>query len=241
MTLQVIPVPLGPVSEGDDLASMISSSARLEDGDVLVVSHKAVSKQEGRVVELAGVRPSPLASGLASAYGKDPRVVELVLCEAHRIVRMGRGVIITETRHGLVCANSGVDESNAGEGRAVLLPLDPDASAQRLRSRLREACGADVAVLVSDTMGRPFRLGQTDCAVGSAGMDPLLDLRGSADAHGRMLRSSVAAVADEACSAAELVRPKSAGVPAAVLRGLRARGGAPASSVLRPPGQDLFR
>lgn len=241
MTLKVIPVPLGPVSEGDDLAAMMAGAARVQDGDVLVVSHKAVSKQEGRVVDLSGVRPSLLASGLASAYGKDSRVVELVLCEARRIVRMGRGVIITETRHGLVCANSGVDESNAGPGRAVLLPVDPDASARRLRDRMRELTGARIAVLVSDTHGRPFRLGQADCAIGSAGMDPLLDMRGSPDAHGRRLRSSVAAVADEACSAAELVRPKAAGVPAAVLRGLEARGDAPASSVLRPAGQDLFR
>lgn len=240
MTLQVIPVELGPVSEGDDLAAMVTGAIRVEDGDVLVVSHKAVSKQEGRVVELSGVRPSGLALGISCAYGKDARVVELVLREARRIVRMARGVIVTETRHGLVCANSGVDESNAGPGRAVLLPLDPDASATRLRARLREL-GSDAAVLISDTHGRPFRLGQTDCAIGAAGMDPLLDLRGTADADGRILRSSVAALADEACSAAELVRPKAAGVPAALLRGLCTRGSAPASSMLRPANRDLFR
>lgn len=240
MTLQVIPVELGPVSEGDDLAAMVTGAIRVEDGDVLVVSHKAVSKQEGRVVELSDVRPSGLALGISCAYGKDARVVELVLREARRIVRMARGVIVTETRHGLVCANSGVDESNAGPGRAVLLPLDPDASATRLRARLREL-GSDAAVLISDTHGRPFRLGQTDCAIGAAGMDPLLDLRGTADADGRILRSSVAALADEACSAAELVRPKAAGVPAALLRGLCTRGSAPASSMLRPANRDLFR
>lgn len=240
MTLQVAPVRLGPVSEGDDVASMILESADVREGDVLVVSQKIISKQEGRTVELSGVRPSLLASGIASAYGKDPRVVELVLSEARRIVRMGHGVLITQTRHGLVCANSGVDESNAGPGAAVLLPLDPDASARRLRSRVRELSGAGVAVLISDTFGRPFRLGQTDCAIGVSGMGPLLDLRGSADSDGRVLRSSVTAVADEACAAAELVRPKSGGVPAAVVRGVEFSGDAPASSVLRPACQDLF-
>ena len=240
MTLQVLPVPMGPVSEGDDIASMILESEPLRDGDALVVSHKVISKQEGRTVELSGVRPSVLASGIASAYGKDARVVELVLSEAESIVGMGHGVLITRTRHGLVCANSGVDQSNAEPGCAVLLPLDPDASARRLRGRIGELCGARVAVLVSDTFGRPFRLGQTDCAIGASGMGPLKDLRGSEDSYGRPLCSTVTAVADQICSAAELVRPKSAGVPAAVVRGLRLSGDAPASSVLRPAGQDLF-
>lgn len=240
MTLRVEPVRMGPVSEGDDIASMILESADVRDGDILVVSHKIISKQEGRTVRLSDVRPSRLASGIASAYGKDPRVVELVLSEADRIVRMGHGVLITRTRHGLVCANSGVDESNAGPGAAVLLPLDPDGSARRLRLRIRDLSGASAAVLVSDTFGRPFRAGQTDCAIGASGMEPLLDLRGSEDSYGRRLRSSVTAVADQVCSAAELVRPKSGGVPAAVVRGVAVSGDAPASSVLRPAGQDLF-
>ena len=251
--LEVVPVPLGAeVAAGDDLAAMISSACPwLRDGDVVVVSHKAVSKQEGRTVRLSDVSPSELAAGLAAAYGKDPRLVELVLSEARRIVRMGGpgGVIITETRCGIVCANSGVDESNAAGGHAILLPADPDASAARLRSGLAEASGRSVAVVISDTFGRPFRIGQTDCAVGASGLGVVRDHAGCADASGRTLRVTAIAVADEVCAAAELVKGKAASVPVAVVR----RRGAPvcggegipagqaAADLVRPAAEDLFR
>lgn len=251
--LEVVPVPLGvEVARGDDLAALISSACPwLRDGDVVVVSHKAVSKQEGRTVRLSDVSPSELAAGLATAYGKDPRLVELVLSEARRIVRMGGsgGVIITETRCGMVCANSGVDESNTAGGHAVLLPTDPDASANRLRSRLAKASGRNIAVVISDTFGRPFRVGQTDCAVGASGLGVMRDHAGCVDASGRTLRVTAIAVADEVCAAAELVKGKAASTPVAVVR----RRGAPvcggdgipagrtAADLVRSPAEDLFR
>lgn len=250
--LEVAPVRIGEVSAGDDLAAMIASACPpLADGDVLVVSHKAVSKEEGRTARLSSVRPSELAAGLASAYGKDPRAVELALSEARRIVRMGGagGVIITETRGGIVCANSGVDESNAPEGSAVLLPEDPDGSARRLRARIAGLTGRDVAVVISDTFGRPFRVGQADCAVGAAGIGVVRDHAGCADASGRRLRVTAAAVADELCAAAELVKGKAAGAPVALVRGHGARGGGGegrpsgdgAAALARPAAEDLFR
>ena len=251
--LEVIPVRLGAeVARGDDLAAMISSACPwLRDGDVVVVSHKVVSKQEGRTVRLADVDPSELASGLAAAYGKDPRMVELVLSGARRIVRMGGpgGVIVTETRSGMVCANSGVDGSNAAAGHAILLPLDPDASASRLQRGIARASGRRVAVVVSDTFGRPFRVGQTDCAVGSSGMGVVRDHAGCADASGRTLRVTAIAVADEVCAAAELVKGKAASVPVAVVRrrGARVGGvegvlvGRTAAELVRPAAEDLFR
>ena len=250
--LEVATVRIGEVSAGDDLAAMIASACPpLADGDVLVVSHKAVSKEEGRTARLSSVRPSELAAGLASAYGKDPRAVELALSEARRIVRMGGagGVIITETRGGIVCANSGVDESNAPEGSAVLLPEDPDGSARRLRARIAGLTGRDVAVVISDTFGRPFRVGQADCAVGAAGIGVVRDHAGCADASGRRLRVTAAAVADELCAAAELVKGKAAGAPVALVRGHGERGGGGegrpsgdgAAALARPAAEDLFR
>lgn len=254
--LEVAPVRLGEVAPGDDLAAMIASACPpLADGDAIVVSHKAVSKQEGRAVRLSSIAPSELAAGLASAYGKDPRVVELVLSEARRIVRMGGaggGAIITETRGGLVCANSGVDESNAPDGHAVLLPEDPDGSARRLRGRIAALSGRDVAVVISDTFGRPFRIGQTDCAVGAAGTGVVRDHAGCADASGRTLRVTAIAVADELCAAAELVKGKASSVPVAVVRFRGARGplgggedgrpaGEGAAALLRPASEDMFR
>ena len=252
--LEVAPVRLGEVAPGDDLAAMIASACPpLADGDVIVVSHKAVSKEEGRAVRLSSVAPSELAAGLASAYGKDPRVVELVLSEARRIVRMGGagGAIITETRGGLVCANSGVDESNAPDDHAVLLPEDPDGSARRLRGRISEMSGCDVAVVISDTFGRPFRIGQTDCAVGAAGIGVVRDHAGCTDASGRGLRVTAIAVADELCAAAELVKGKAASVPAAVVRRRGMRGlvgpgegrpsGDGAAALVRPAAEDMFR
>ena len=244
--LCAVPVSIeGEVVRGQSLgAALARSGAEVVDGDVLVVSQKAVSKSEGRVVELDTVSPSALALGIAAEYGKDARVVELVMAEARRIVRMGHGVIITETHGGLVCANSGVDESNMLEGHAALLPEDPDASARRIRAEVAESCRADVGVIVSDTFGRPFRTGQVDCAIGSAGVGAALDYAGSPDAFGRTLQTTMIAVADEIAGAAELVMGKLDRCPMAIVRGAGlaiSEQAESASTLIRPDGEDLFR
>ncbi|HEY4684802.1 MAG TPA: coenzyme F420-0:L-glutamate ligase [Dehalococcoidia bacterium] len=235
------------VRAGDDLAALIHAAAErqglaFEDGDVIVVTQKAVSKAEGRLVDLNDVEPSPLAVELATSWEKDPRHVEVVLRESKRIVRMDRGVIICETRHGFVCANAGVDASNAPDGRLVLLPLDPDASARRIRDGLRRLAGADVAVIVSDTFGRPWRSGFTEVAIGVAGMLPIIDYVGKVDTQGRELRATWICVADELASAAELVTGKLNRVPAALIRGYAVpRGEGSARDILREAEKDMFR
>jgi len=235
------------VRAGDDLAALIHAAAErqglaFEDGDVIVVTQKAVSKAEGRLVDLNDVAPSPLAVELATNWEKDPRHVEVVLRESKRIVRMDRGVIICETRHGFVCANAGVDASNAPDGRLVLLPLDPDASARRIRDGLRRLAGADVAVIVSDTFGRPWRSGFTEVAIGVAGMLPIIDYVGKVDTQGRELRATWICVADELASAAELVTGKLNRVPAALIRGYAVpRGEGSARDILREAEKDMFR
>src|SRR5215207_3339202 len=212
------------VEPGDDLAKHILDAAgkqgvRFEDHDVIVVTQKAVSKSEGRYVVLEDIEPSALAIELATNWEKDPRHVEVVLRESKRIVRMDHGVIICETRHGLVCANAGVDASNVPGERLMLLPLDPDASAQRIRESIRDGSGADVAVIISDTFGRPWRSGYTEVAIGVAGMMPILDYVGQIDTSGRELRATWICIADELASAAELVTGKLNRVPAALIRG----------------------
>lgn len=240
--LEVIPVAVRrEVEPGDSLAGLIPKGM-VCDGDVLVVSHKAVSKQEGRVVALHSVMPSALSVGIASEYGRDPRLVELVLSESRRIVRMESGTMIVQTHHGMVCANAGVDESNAPEGHAVLLPRDPDASASRLREDVLERTGRRVAVIISDTFGRPFRLGQTDCAIGVSGIDPITHYEGTQDAFGRTLRVSAVAAADELCAAAELVKGKACGTPISIIRNHAYEPGrGAAADLLRPEESDLFR
>jgi coenzyme F420-0:L-glutamate ligase/coenzyme F420-1:gamma-L-glutamate ligase len=239
--LRVIPVRgLPEVREGDDLAELIAAAADLEDGDVAVVAHKVVSKAEGRVVRLAEVEPSAQARDLAA--DEDPRRLEVILRESARIVRTRPPLVIAETWHGFVCASAGVDASNAPEAETVvLLPEDPDASAARLRDRLRELTGADVAVIVSDSFGRAWRQGTTDVAIGCAGLRPLLDLHGERDAAGYELHATVIAVADELAGAAELVKGKLDGVPVAVVRGFDRRGEGTAREVVMPPERDLFR
>jgi len=239
---------LGEIREGDDLGLLIARAARAQGtpiagGDVVVVTQKIVSKAEGRVVALSQVEPSPQARELAERLGKDPRLVELVLRESRRIVRAERGVLITETRHGFVCANAGIDTSNvAGEGYVSLLPLDPDASAEAIRRRLWEETGAEVAVVISDTFGRPWREGHTNVAVGVAGMSPFLDYVGQTDPYGYVLRVTTMAVADELAAAAELVMGKLERVPAAIVRGFRyPPGPGRATDMVRPPERDLFR
>lgn len=213
------------------------------DGDVLVIAQKAVSKAEGATVDLAGVVPSDFATRVAQVTGKDPRIVEVVLGESVRIVRMDRGVIITETRHGFICANAGVDGSNApGEGIVTTLPKDPDASARNIREAVRKASGSDVAVIVSDSFGRPWREGSVNIAVGVAGMAALEDLRGKLDDRGRPLRTSVVAIADELASAAQLAMGEIGQVPAAIVRGFSwQRSEEGAGPLKRPPERDLFR
>jgi coenzyme F420-0:L-glutamate ligase/coenzyme F420-1:gamma-L-glutamate ligase len=231
---------LPEVREGDDLGALIASAAQLEDGDVLVVAHKVVSKAEGRVVRLADVEPSPRARELAD--GEDPRRLEVILGETARLVRARPPLVIAETRHGFVCASAGVDASNAPARDAlVLLPVDPDASAARLRDRLQELTGHRLAVLVSDSFGRAWRQGTTDVAIGCAGLAPLLDLRGERDANGYELHATVIAIADELAGAAELVRGKLERAPVAVVRGLDAHGSGTARELVMPSDRDLFR
>lgn len=238
--MEVIPVRVEKeIAEGDDLAALLLGATRLEDGDVVVVAQKAVSKSEGMSRQLCSVKPSLLAQGIASQYGKDPRLVELILSESERIVRMRAGILIVRTHHGIVCANAGIDESNVPEGYATLLPSDPGRSAAGLRKSLEGKTRGRIAVLVSDTFGRPFRMGQANCAIGVSGMAAMLDYRGTRDTFGRELRTSEIAVSDELCSAAELVMAKSAGCPFALVRGygFGPEGG---GGLLRPPAEDLF-
>jgi len=231
---------LPEIREGDDLGELIARRAELEDGDVVVVSQKIVSKAEGRVVRLDEVEPSGRARKLAG--GDDPRLLEVILREAARVVRARPPLVIAETRHGFVCASAGVDASNAPEqDTVVLLPIDPDASAERIRARLRGLTGRDVGVVVSDSFGRPWRTGIVDVAIGAAGIVPLLDLRGQRDRSGYELRATVVAVADEIASAAELVMGKTAGVPAAIVRGLDLAGEGSAQDLVMTAERDLFR
>jgi coenzyme F420-0:L-glutamate ligase/coenzyme F420-1:gamma-L-glutamate ligase len=239
--ISVIPVRgLPEVAAGDDVGALIAGAAELEDGDVVVVAQKVVSKAEGRVVRLADVEPSPQALELAA--DEDPRHVEVVLRETERVVRSRPPLVIAQTRHGFVCASAGVDASNAPEAETlVLLPVDPDASAARIRERLRELTGRTVGVIVSDSFGRPFRQGTTDVAIGVAGVVALRDLRGTRDASGRELQSTQIAVADEIAGAAELVRPKAGAIPAAIVRGLDVAGKGTARDLVMPADRDLFR
>ena len=235
---------LPEVAPGDDLAVLIAGAIDLVDGDIVVVTSKIVSKAEGRVVDLVDVTPSPFADDWASRWEKDPRVVEVVLAESRRIVRQIGPVLITETRHGLVCANSGVDQSSSGaHDRVVVLPEDPDASARGIRKGLRAAAGVDVAVIVSDTFGRPWREGQTDVAIGIAGMHPLRSYIGEVDPHGHEFRVQELCVADELASAAELVKGNTSRVPVAVVRGFEHKVDEQAtmSLVVRDAERDLFR
>ncbi len=237
----MIPVEGIPeVVEGDDLAALIAERVLLEDRDVVVISQKVVSKAEGRVVRLDGVEPSERARELAA--GEDARRLEVILSEAAEIVRTRPPLVIAETRHGFVCASAGVDASNAPEdGTLVLLPVDPDASAARIRSGLAEYSGRELGVVISDSFGRPFRNGIVDVALGCAGIAPLLDLRGVTDPVGHVLQTTIVAVADEIASAAELVMGKLAGIPVAVVRGLDVAGDGRARDLVMDRERDLFR
>ena len=252
-SLQVLALDGIPeVGLGDDLAALIGDAIDrtpgalpLTDVDVLVVTQKIVSKAEGAVVDLTGIVPGEHAIDFARRYDRDPRQVQVVLNEAARVVRMEHGVLITETVHGFVCANGGVDASNVGPGSGslvTLLPRDPDASAAHIRKGVRERFGVDVPVIVSDSFGRPWRWGIVDVAIGLSGLRPLDDLRGAPDADGRIMRSTVRAVADELASAAELALGKAAGRPVAIVRGAAfVRGEGSIREVLMAAENDLFR
>lgn len=235
------------VAPGDNLGKLIvealaGAGLRAEEGDIFVVTQKIVSKAEGRVIRLESIEPSATAQAWAAAYHKDARVMEVILRESRRIVRMGHGVLIAETRHGFVCANAGVDASNAPAGTVTLLPENPDRSAQRLQAHLENALGVRLAVIVSDTFGRPWREGVVNVAVGVAGLAPLLDYRGQPDTQGRPLQVTVVAVADEVAAAAELVMGKTRKVPVAIVRGYDYEAAAGSGrELLRPPERDLFR
>jgi coenzyme F420-0:L-glutamate ligase/coenzyme F420-1:gamma-L-glutamate ligase len=230
---------LPELRKGDDLARLIVERAQLEDGDVLVVAQKAVSKVEGRIVELDDVEPSKRARELAG--DGDPRRIEVILREAKRIVRTRGSLVIAETAHGFVCASAGVDSSNAPEpGTLVLLPVDPDVSATRLHDRLRELSGCEVGVVVSDSFGRPWRQGTTDVAIGAAGVEVLRDLKGQRDPVGYELKSTVIAIADEIAGAAELVMGKFDRTPVAIVRGLDALGFGSAGDIVMPTTRNLF-
>jgi len=240
---------LPEIAAGADLGALIAAAADapLRDGDVVVVAHKAVSKAEGRVRWLHDVTPSARAVELAAAHGKDPRHVQAVLDEASELLRAERGVLVCVTRHGFVCANAGVDASNAAADTLILLPVDPDASARALRARLRALTGTSPAVVITDSFGRAWRHGQTDVAIGVAGLAPLEDWRGRADSAGRELRATWIALADEIAGAADLARTKDSRQPVVIISGLNRHvlppddDGPGATALLRPASEDLFR
>ena len=249
-TLEGIP----EVREGDDLAAFIHSGLRAPHGgeypctdhDVLVIAHKIVSKAEGRVRSLADVEPTPRAIELAAEQGKDPRHVQVVLDESEQVLRASHGVLICLTRHGFVCANAGVDASNApAPDTLVLLPVDPDASARRIRAALRDRIGVSPAIVITDSFGRAWRHGQCDVAIGCAGISPLEDWRGRADAVGRELRATWIAIADQLAAMADLARRKDAAEPVVLIHGtgrhVTEDDGPGAAAMIRPEAEDLFR
>lgn len=244
--IAILPVlGLPEVEQGDDLAALIAARIELEEHDIVVVAQKVVSKAEGRVVALSEIEPSERAIELAAGE-RDPRELEVILRETKRIVRERAPLVIAETRHGFVCASAGVDHSNTPDAETlVLLPLDPDESARRLRAALRERASKDVGVIVSDSFGRPFRHGTTDVAIGIAGVPALTDLRGTLDRGGRVLQSSLVAIADQIAGAADLARGKASGVPVVVVRGLDLSAIPPgeggAAQLVIDAERDLFR
>lgn len=248
--VEVIGITTLPViKEGDDLSKMICEAAKkqgtsIQEGDIIVITHVIVSRSEGNVVNLASVDPSDFAKALAQQSDRDPRLVEVILREALSIVRMDSGRIITQTKHGLICANSGVDQSNVpGEMNVALLPKNPDRSAQEIRRKIKRLEGKNVAVIISDTHGRPFREGEINIAIGTAGINPIRDRRREKDLFGYVLRVKRTAIADELSSAAELVIGQAnEGIPAAIIRGYKYPKSekAGATDMVRPREKDLF-
>jgi coenzyme F420-0:L-glutamate ligase / coenzyme F420-1:gamma-L-glutamate ligase len=247
--VRIIGLPGMPeVQPGDDVGALVlhccqETNVALEPGDIVVITHKVISKSEGRLVDLRAVEPSPFASQFGQRHGKDPRHVEVVLRESARVVRMDRGLIIAETHHGLICANAGVDASNiAGEETVCLLPLDPDASADRARATLEAATGFHLPVIITDSFGRPWRDGIINIAIGVSGLRPLADYRGQEDDHGRTMQASLLAIGDEIAAASELVMGKVSRAPVAIVRGYPYTAGTGSARELQmPPQRDMFR
>ena len=243
MTLEIIPIKIEKEIEpvDDIIQLMMLSTPNLQDGDIVVFTQKIISKQEGQIVNLSSIKPSVLATGIASEYGKDPRIIQLILDESKRIVRMKNGIIISETFHGHVCANAGVDESNVNEGYATLLPKNANKSAEILCNKIKEKTGKNTAVIISDTFGRPFRYGQTNVAIGFSGMSPITNYVGTKDNFGRTLRVTEIATVDEMCSAAELVMKKSLHVPIVIIRNYEFDNKNSTNNLNRIKSEDLFR
>ena len=243
MVLEIIPIKIQrEIGIDTNFVDLILESSEINDGDILVFSQKIVSKNEGSMLSLSSVNPSLLANGIASSYGKDPRLIELILSESERIVRMENGIIIVKTKHGFVCANAGIDESNVQDDYATLLPKDPDKSASLLKERIEQKTGKNISVIISDTFGRPFRLGQTDVAIGIAGIEPILDYNGKPDTFGKIMRVTAIAIADEICSASELVMGKVEKCPIAIVRNYNYNfSNAKIQKLLRSEHDDLFR
>jgi len=241
--LQIIPIPIEKeIEPSDDISSFILKSENLSDGDIVVIAQKIISKQEGRLVDLSTVNPSLLAEGISSQYEKDPKIIELILSESKRIVRMFNGILIVETHHGFICANAGIDESNIKKGYATLLPVDSDVSAQKIRKKILEQSNKNVAVVISDTFGRPFRIGQTNHAIGVSGLNPILDYEGTLDSFNKILRVTAIAIADELASASELVMGKSLKCPVAIIRDYSYKiDNDKIDELIRSEDEDLFR
>ena len=241
--MQIIPIHIEKeIESSDDISKLIINSTDLNDGDIIVIAQKIISKQEGRIIDLSSVTPSLLAEGISSQYHKDPRIVELILSESKRIVRMKNQIIIVQTNNGFICANAGVDESNVKNGYAILLPVDSDMSAKIIREKIKSNTDKNVAIIISDTFGRPFRMGQTNCAIGISGLSPLLDYAGTLDSFGKILRVTEIAVADEFSAAAELVMGKTLKCPVAIIRDYSFNfGDHEISELIHPETEYLFK
>ena len=241
--MQIFPIPIEKeITVNDDISKLIINSTDIVDGDILVIAQKVISKQEGRIVALSSVKTSLLSEGISSQYNKDPRIIELILSESKRIVRMKSGLIIVETNHGFICANAGIDESNVADGFATLLPLNSDKSAELIRNKILDETGKNIAIIIADTFGRPFRMGQTNCAIGISGLNPILDYSGTLDSFDRILRVTAIAIADELSAAAELVMEKTKKSPVVIIRNypydLMDKS---IDDLIRPENEDLFK
>ena len=241
--MKVIPIKINKEIEfNDNLSELIINSVELHDRDIIVIAQKIISKQEGRIVDLSTVIPSLLARGISSEYKKDPCIVELILSESQKIVRMENGIIIVETKNGFICANAGIDESNVKNGFATLLPINSDHSAEKICKQIEKTSGKEIAVIISDTFGRPFRMGQTNCAIGVYGLNPVLDYAGTCDNFGNILQVTAIAIADEICSTAELVMKKIEKCPVVIIRDYEFKKEiSSVAQLIRPEKEDLFR
>ena len=241
--MQIIPVHIEKeIVPSDDLSEIILQSEQVNDGDIIVIAQKIISKQEGRIVELSSVTPSLLSEGIGSQYQKDPKLVELILSESKRIVRMNNGILIVETNNGFICANAGIDESNVQDGYATLLPINSDVSAKQIQDQIFKITQKNVAVIISDTFGRPFRMGQTNHAIGISGLNPILDYAGTPDSFDKVLRVTAIAIADELASASELVMGKTLKCPVTIIRDYSFKSeDYPIDELIRSEQEDLFR